>query len=233
MKREMKKLLAVPVLLLALLFTAPVSGAGIEEYTDAINRSPADMKYKFYLLRGMAYRKQREINAAIKDFSVSIKMRASHDGYLRRGEMYFEKGAYAIAEEDFTAAIAINPSLEAHRLRGVTYLVLGKLDQAIAEGTEMISLAPNASESYNIRMEAYAQVGKQQLAREDARRALSLDRKNAVASELLVRYPEKIELTTGISRYRPKGDINRYRVWANSKGFAFTLKPEEEEAERP
>jgi tetratricopeptide (TPR) repeat protein len=181
----------------------------------------------------MAYRKQREINAAIKDFSVSIKMRASHDGYLRRGEMYFEKGAYAIAEEDFTAAIAINPSLEAHRLRGVTYLVLGKLDQAIAEGTEMISLAPNASESYNIRMEAYAQVGKQQLAREDARRALSLDRKNAVASELLVRYPEKIELTTGISRYRPKGDINRYRVWANSKGFAFTLKPEEEEAERP
>jgi hypothetical protein len=82
-------------------------------------------------------------------------------------------------------------------------------------------------------MEAYAQVGKHQLAREDARRALSLDRKNTVASDLLVRYPEKIELTGGVTRYRPKGDINRYRVWANNKGFAFTLKPEGEAAERP
>src|SRR5210317_1321692 len=102
----MKKLLAFPVLLLSLLLAAPVSGAGVEEYTDAINKSPADMKYKFYLLRGMAYREQRQIDAAIKDFSVSIKMRPSHDGFLRRGEMYFEKGAYAIAEEDFSAAVA-------------------------------------------------------------------------------------------------------------------------------
>jgi len=49
-----------------------------------------------------------------------------------------------------------------------------------------------------------------------------------VAAELLVNNPEKIEITSGSSRYRPKGDINKYRVWANNKGFAFTLKTEKE-----
>jgi Tfp pilus assembly protein PilF len=141
--------------------------------------------------------------------------------------MYFEKGAYNIAEDNFTAAIEMNPSTEAYKLRGVTYLVLGKLDMAIVDGTEIIKKAPNTSESYNIRMEAYAQIGEPKLAREDARRALSLDRNNRVASELLVRYPEKIEMTSSASRYRPKDNINKYRVWANNKGFAFSRKPEE------
>ena len=225
----MNKLIIFPLILLSFLFSFQVFGAGVEEYTDAINQSPADMKYKFYLLRGLAYRDQRNIDAAIKDFSISIQMRPSHDAYLRRGEMYFEKGAYNISDHDFTEAIEINPSLEAYKLRGLTYLVLGNLDMAIVDGTEIINMAPNTSESYNIRMEAYAQIGEPKLAREDARRALSLDRRNTVASDLLVRYPEKIEFGSSPTRYRPKGDINKYRVWANTKGFAFTLKPEEGE----
>ena len=186
------------------------------------------MKYKFYLLRGSAYRGQGNIESAIKDFSTSIQMRPSQDAYLRRGETYFEKGAYNIAEHDFTEAIDINPSLEAYKLRGVTYLVLGNLDMAIMDGTEIIDISPNISESYNIRMEAYAQIGEPKLAREDARRALTLNRRNKVASEILVKYPEKIEITRGSSRYRPKGNIDKYRVWASSQGFAFSRKPEKE-----
>ncbi|KPK25904.1 MAG: hypothetical protein AMJ61_10530 [Desulfobacterales bacterium SG8_35_2] len=224
----MNKLIIFPIVLFYFLVSLTAFGAGVAEYTKAINQSPPDMKYKFYLLRGIAYRGQRDVDAAIKDFSVSIQMRPTQDAYLRRGEMYFEKGAYNIAVQDFSEAIAINPSLEAYKLRGVTHLVLGNLDMAIADGTEIINLAPNISESYNIRMEAYAQIGKQELAREDARKALSLDRRNTVASELLVTYPEKIELTGGTARYRPKRDINRYRIWANNKGFAFTLKSAEE-----
>jgi hypothetical protein len=49
-----------------------------------------------------------------------------------------------------------------------------------------------------------------------------------VASELLVRYPEKIELSGGASRFRPRGEIEKYRVWANNKGFAFSRRPEGE-----
>ena len=199
-------------------------GSDIDEYSKAISQSPEDMKYKFYTFRGIAYRDQGDIEAAIKDFSTSIKMHPSFDAYLHRGEMYFEKGAYTIAEQDFSKAIEMNPSYEAYRMRGVTYLVLGKLDMAIVDGAEIIKMAPNTSEAYNIRMEAYGQIGEAQLAREDARRALSLDRRNSVAAEILVRYPEKIELTGGASRYRPKDDINKYRVWASSKGFAFTKK---------
>jgi tetratricopeptide (TPR) repeat protein len=222
----MSRLIIYPFVLISLLVSSFAFSQGIEEYTRAIEQSPEGMKYKFYFLRGLAYRGQRDVEAAIRDFSTSIKMRPTQDAYLRRGEMYFEKGAYTIAESDFSEAIEINPSVEAYKLRGLTYLVLGNLDMAIMDGTEIINKAPNTSESYNIRMEAYAQLGDAQHAREDARRALSLDRRNQVASDILVNYPEKIELTRGSGRYRPKGDINKYRIWANNKGFAFTLKPE-------
>jgi len=224
----MRRRIIYPFVLISLLVSSTAFSQGVAEYTEAIEQSPEGMKYKFYFLRGLAYRAQRDVDAAIRDFSTSIQLRPTQDAYLRRGEMYFEKGAYKIAESDFSEAIEINPSVEAYKLRGLTNLVLGKLDMAIVDGTEIINKAPNTSESYNIRMEAYAQKGDAQLAREDARRALSLDRRNTVASDLLVNYPEKIELTGGISRYRPKGDINKYRVWANNKGFAFTLKPEKE-----
>jgi len=225
----MNRLIIFFIVVVSLLLSAIVYGAGIAEYTKAIDESPADMKYKFHFLRGLVYRGQGDIDLAIKDFSTSIQMRPSYDAYMRRGEMYFEKGAYNIAEDNFTEAIEMNPSIEAYKLRGLTYLVLGKLDMAIADGTEIINKAPNTSESYNIRMEAYAQIGQPKLAREDARRALSLNRNNKVASDLLVRNPEKIVLTGGASRLMPKGEIEKYRVWANNKGFAFSRKPAGEE----
>ena len=224
----MNRLIIFPIVVVLLLLSIFAYGADVAEYTKAIDQSPADMKYKFYLLRGTAHRNQGNIDAAIKDFGTSIQMHPTPDAYLRRGEMYFEKGTYNIAEHDFSEAIEVNPSLEAYKLRGLTYLVVGNLDMAIVDGTEIINMAPNVSESYNIRMEAYGQIGEPKLAREDARRALSLDRRNPVASDLLVKYPEKIEITNEASRYRPKGDINKYRVWASSQGFAFSRKPEEE-----
>ena len=229
MYRAMNRVIIFSIVVGSILLSALVYAADVAQYTKAINQSPEDMKYKFYQLRGLAYRNQGDIEAAIKDFSTSIQIRPTVDAYLRRGEMYFEKGAYNIAEKDFTKAIDINPSLEAYKLRALTYLVVGKLDMAIADGTEIINLAPNVSESYNIRMEAYGQIGEYKLAREDARRALSLNRRNRVASDILIKYPEKIELTGGASRYRPKGDINKYRVWASSQGFAFSLKNEEKD----
>lgn len=197
----------------------------IIEYTRAIEQSPEERKYKFYLLRGVAYRENGDISLAIKDFSTSLQLKPNREAYLKRGEMYFERGTINMAINDFSEAIKINPSLKAYKLRGLTYLVQGSLELAIEDGTEIINLAPNVSDSYNIRMEAYAQIGKAGLAREDARRALALDRKNKVAQEVLVKNPEKIILQGSRSRYKSI-QVENYKIWANSKGFAFTKKGE-------
>ena len=229
----MQRLIILNIISSIFLLSMNAYAGSVVEYTRAIEQSPPDMKYKFYFLRGMAYREMRDVDAAIKDFSTSIQIHPTHYAYLRRGEMYFEKGVYSVAVSNFSQAIALNPSMEAYRLRGYTYLVLNNLDMAIADGTQLIKLAPNTSDSYNIRMEAYAQNGKVELARQDARRALSLDRGNSIAMDLLVKYPEKIELTTGTVRFRPKGDISKYRVWASTQGYAFTPKTEGDESSIP
>ena len=126
----MKRLIILFITSLPLLVTTLVSGPGVDENTKAINQSPEDMKFKFYILRGKAYGDQGNFDEAIRDFGISIQMHPSYDGYLNRGQMYFQK----------------------------------------------------------------------------------------------------IELTGGASRYRPKGDISKYRVWANSKGYAFTKKSGDEQS---
>jgi len=203
----------------------------IAEYTKAIEQSPEERKYKFYLLRGMANKENGNMSSAIKDFSTSIQLKPNTEAYLKRGELYFEKGTLNMAVNDFSEAIKINPTLQAHKLRGLTYLVQGSLELAIEDGAEIIRLAPNISDSYNIRMEAYAQIGKPKLAREDARRALALDRKNRVAQDVLVKNPEKIILQGSKSRYKSI-QVENYKIWASSKGFAFTKKNENGQAEK-
>ena len=229
----MNRLLILPILIISLI-AVPVqlyAARSIAEYTKAIDQSPVDRKYKFYLLRGVAYKETGDISAAIKDFSTSIQLKPNKGAYLRRGEMYFQRGSFNMAINDFSEAIKINPTLETYKLRGLTYLVQGSLDLAIKDGAEIIKLAPNISDSYNIRMEAYAQIGESKLAREDARRALSLDRKNKVAQEVLVNNPEKITLQGSRRKYKSI-QVENYKIWANSKGFAFTKKDQDEQIEQ-
>ena len=231
--KAMHRLIVFPILLVFIL-AVPVqlfAARTIIEYTRAIEQSPGDRKYKFYLLRGLAYRENGDISAAIKDFRTSIQLKSNRGAYLKRGEMYFEKGNLNIAVNDFTEAIKINPSIEAYRLRGLTYLVMGNLEMAIEDGTEIIERAPNKSDSYNIRMEAYAQIGNFRLAREDARRALSLNRRNRIAQDLLVKYPEKIVLHGTRSKYKSI-QVENYKIWASTKGFAFTKKDQNGQAEQ-
>jgi len=208
----------------------PYAARSITEYTMAIEKSPEDRKYKFYHLRGMAYIEIGDIGSAINDFSTSIKLKPNMAAYIKRGEMYFERGTLNMAVNDFSEAIKINPTLEAYKMRGLTYLVQGSLELAIEDGTEIINMAPNVSESYNIRMEAYAQIGEAKLAREDARRALALDRKNKVAQEVLVKNPEKITLQGSRGKYKSI-QVENYKIWASTQGFAFTKKAIDGQAE--
>ena len=57
------------------------------------------------------------------------------------------------------------------------------------------------------------------------------DRKNKVAQEVLVNNPEKIILQGSRGKYKSI-EVENYKIWASSKGFAFTRKDQDEQAEQ-
>ncbi len=163
----------------------------IHEYTQAIEGSPEDMKYKFYLLRGKAYKDSGEMNFALKDLNTSIMLDPSRTAYKYRGEIYFEQERYTDAINDFTAALEINPSSELYKLRGESYLKSVNYVVALADGFNIIEMAPYDSESYYISMEALENLGDIEFARELAFKVISFDRGNKKAYEIITKYPLK------------------------------------------
>jgi len=102
----MNCLLILPVLTI-LMISAPVqlfAAKSIAEYTKAIDQSPVDRKYKFYLLRGEAHIENGDFSAALKDFSTSIQLKPNKEAFLNRGKMYFQRGTLNMAVKDFSEA---------------------------------------------------------------------------------------------------------------------------------
>ena len=167
------------------------AGPPIQEYTQAIKDSPEDMKYKFYLLRGRAYKDSGEMHLALKDLNTSIMLDPSRTAYKYRGKIYFEADRYTDAINDFTTALEINASSELYKLRGNSYLKSANYVMALADGFNFIEKAPYNSESYYISMEALENLGDIELAREQAFKVISFDRGNKKANEIITKYPLK------------------------------------------
>lgn len=185
------KYLAI-ILIVALAFPAfLVARPPMAEYSRAIENSPEDVKYKFYLLRGKAYKDSGEMNFALNDLNNSIMLKPNRTAYIYRGEVYFEMERYAEAIDDFTTALNINPSLELYEMRGGSYLKSGSNVLALADGLNMINMASHNAESYYVSMEALENLGDIKLARELAFKVISLDRTNKKANELITKYPLK------------------------------------------
>lgn len=163
----------------------------INEYSQAIEDSPEDMKYKFYLFRGKAYKDSGEMDFALEDLNTSIMLYPSRIAYKYRGEIYLEEERYTDAINDFTAALEINPSIELYKLRGESYLKSANYVVALADGFNIIEMAPYVSESYYISMEALENLGDIELARQLAFKVLSFDRGNKKANQWVVKYPLK------------------------------------------
>jgi len=163
----------------------------INEYSQAIEDSPEDMKYKFYLFRGKAYKDSGEMDFALEDLNTSIMLYPSRIAYKYRGEIYLEEERYTDAINDFTAALEINPSIELYKLRGESYLKSANYVVALADGFNIIEMAPYDSESYYISMEALENLGDIKLARQLAFKVISFDRGNKKANQLVVKYPLK------------------------------------------
>ena len=163
----------------------------MHEYTQAIEISPEDMKYKFYLLRGKAYIDSGEMNFALKDLNTSIMLHPSMVAYKYRGKVNFEMGRYEDAINDFTAALEINPNIELYKQRNESYLKSANYVLALADGLNIIDMAPRKAESYYFSIEALENLGDIKLARELAFKITSFDRGNKKANEIITKYPLK------------------------------------------
>jgi tetratricopeptide (TPR) repeat protein len=195
----------------------------INEFTQAIEDSPEDMKYKFYLLRGKAYKDSGELTLALIDLNTSITLDPSMTAYTYRGEVFLEMARYTDAINDLTTALEINPSIELYKLRGEAYLKSANYVLALADGLNIIDMAPHDSESYYVSMEALENLGDIKLAREQAFKIISFDRVNKRANEIITKYPSKfvfigespvtiyISLENNITKDKANGIFLRYK----------------------
>ena len=196
-KHLMKLFIIIPLLItppVCLILTTFSAATSISEYTKAIEDSPEDMKYKFYLLRGKVFKDSGDINSALKDFSTSIMLKPSIEAYQYRGEIYLEKGRNSSAIKDFTSAIEIRPSIYLYKLRGRAYLNSGNYVMALSDSALIIESDPNVSESYNLMIEVCDKLEDVELGREKAHKALSIDKTNKIANKFISKYPPKIKL---------------------------------------
>lgn len=68
--------------------------------------------------------------------------------FFRAGVGFFQQGRYLEAVEQFSAAIQVRPTSAAYSNRCLSYIQLSVYDQAIADCSEAIALAPENSEAY-------------------------------------------------------------------------------------
>lgn len=83
-----------------------------------------------YVERGFAFRKEKNFNMALKDFSKALKINpASFRAYGNRARAYYDKGDFAKATEDAKRAAMLNPKYGyAHLVLGESKLKLGQKD---------------------------------------------------------------------------------------------------------
>lgn len=98
-----------------------------------------------YFNRANALDDKGEHDAAIADYTASIKLKADYvDSYLNRGLSYFDKKDYQNAIADFTRAIALKPDFaRAFYARARVYEEQGDLKQALAGYAEAAKYAPS------------------------------------------------------------------------------------------
>jgi tetratricopeptide (TPR) repeat protein/tRNA A-37 threonylcarbamoyl transferase component Bud32 len=166
--------------------------------------------YYVYTYRGLAYSRMREYEKAVADYTRAIEC-ASQEGtddphfyfiYDSRAEAYRNLGQLEKAMADFDAALRLFPkdikgarfnNAVCYEGRAKTHLARGDYEHAIADYSEAIRRAPaptpytaqvDLPSAYQQRGFAYAARGQWDGAEADARKALSLNKKNADAWSL-------------------------------------------------
>ncbi len=130
--------------------------------------------------RGIAYRSQGELNKAIADYNVAIKLYSkSAFAFNNRGVAYDHKGDYDRAIADFDQALKLQPFALAYFNRGNAHLAKAKFDHAIDDYNQAIRMQPDFAAALDNRCWARAVVGILKPALADCNEAMRLAPDNA------------------------------------------------------
>jgi tetratricopeptide (TPR) repeat protein len=143
---------------------------------------PADLARAYYY-RGSAYRAKNLFDAAIEDFTESIKLDpANVDAYGDRAITLTAAGRLMDAIPDFTHVIEADPkSAYAFYDRGLCYELLGLDDLAIEDFSAAVVLTPTDAFKWERRGTLYFRKGQLDLALADYEKALTVDPQYAPA----------------------------------------------------
>jgi tetratricopeptide (TPR) repeat protein len=145
----------------------------------------------FYDHRRAALVGKRQFKEALADASRAIQMAPSTGFYFNaRGQIYMQLNQIELAVKDFLAA---EPLIPRHKWTpielGHCYDQLGQFDKSVAAYSKALAIDPSFVKGYEFRANAYAKLGKKELAAQDRKSASSLS--NGWASDLLEDEPAK------------------------------------------
>jgi tetratricopeptide (TPR) repeat protein len=110
-----------------------------------------------FYYRGLTYRRKRQWDSAIADFTTVLRREPASAPALReRGDTYCLKGETSLGLRDYDEVIRLTPDdALAHALRADTLLVTKHWNAAIEAATSAIQLDPRLAMAYDIRGQAY------------------------------------------------------------------------------
>jgi len=148
-------------------------------WNDTIAKNPGS--FMAYNGRGMCHRAKGRLAQAIADFNKAIELKPNHaPAYHNRGNAYYGMGNRAQALADYSKVIQITRGVTGSRYvasyaaRAAACIELGDYDQAIADFTEAIKMAPHVAKYFLGRGTAYAKRGEHLLAIADYDEAVRL-----------------------------------------------------------
>jgi tetratricopeptide (TPR) repeat protein len=108
-------------------------------------------------LRGKAYRDNRDIEAALKDYDQAIRLDPNNaQAYANRGSAFHAKKQYDRALADYAKSLALKPdNATAWAYQGDSYYYAGKPEDAIKSFANAIKYSPDWMWPYNDRGELY------------------------------------------------------------------------------
>jgi tetratricopeptide (TPR) repeat protein len=148
-----------------------------------------------YYSRGLAWFEIGDLNKALNDFTMTIKLNPRHsDAYYSRAFAWDYKGQPDKAIADFTKALEINPlDADSFYSRGNCWFDQNNQDKAIADYAQALKLRPDFADAYYNRAVAYYNKGDLESAVKDAKKALSLAPKNKTYHDLVAELEAKIK----------------------------------------